>query len=68
MPNQPHYYRPTTRGELVAKLEEGVACEVVTHNVKTTKMLVDNWLTPPPYTIRPSENQGWTVFELKGQP
>ena len=56
-------HRPNTRGELVKKLRDGISCEVVAHNEETTRMLIDGWLNPPPYTVRPSENNGFVVFE-----
>lgn len=58
-----HYLRPTTRGDLVRFLKAGIPCEVVASNESPTRMLIDGWLEPPPYTVRPSENDGWVVFE-----
>jgi len=55
------YLRPTTRGELVRAIRQGIPCEVVADNENTTRMLIDGWLSPPPYTTRPSENAGWVV-------
>lgn len=57
------YLRPRTRGELVRELHAGTPCEVVASNESTTRMLIDGWLRPPPYAVRPSENEGWVVFE-----
>jgi len=57
------YLRPRTRGELVGELRAGTPCEVVADNESTTRMLIDGWLSPPPYTTRLSENAGWVVFE-----
>jgi hypothetical protein len=60
-----HYVRPHTRGELVSKLRVGIPCEVVADNVSITQTLIDGWLDPPPYIVRPSENDGWMIFERK---
>lgn len=57
------YFRPRTRGDLVRALHAGTPCEVVADNESTTRILIDGWLNPPPYTVRPSENAGWVVFE-----
>jgi hypothetical protein len=57
------YHRPSTRGELVDKLREGVACEIVDSNVSTTNLLIEGHLDPPRYTVRTSENKGWAVYE-----
>ena len=56
--------RPKTRGELVDALRNGIECEVVATNEETTTMLITNWLNPPPFTTRPSENKGWVVYTL----
>ena len=60
---QTNYHRPRTRGELVRELRAGTPCEVVADNESTTRILIDGWLDPPPYTVRLSENAGWVVFE-----
>lgn len=57
------YARPRTRGELWDLLLDGVPCEVVTDNVEITTTLLDGWLATMPYKVRPSENEGWSVFE-----
>ena len=57
------YDRPHTRGDLVRSLKAGIKCEVVASNEETTRMLIDGWLSPPPYIVRTSENEGWVVFE-----
>lgn len=57
------YPRPKTRGDLVRALHDGRPCEVATYIAGSTRALIDNWLEPPPYTIRASENKGWVVFE-----
>jgi hypothetical protein len=57
------YARPSTRGELWDLLLDGVQCEVVTSNVEITRHLIDGWLGSLDYKVRPSENEGWSVFE-----
>ena len=63
-----NYHRPKTRGELKDKLKEGVECEVVTTNASVTMHLLawlDLW-NDEHYTIRQSENEGWSVFVPNG--
>lgn len=58
------YHRPKTRGELRAKLKEGVLCEVVASNTSITSHMLawmDLWENID-YTVRGSENKGWDVF------
>jgi len=57
------YFRPKTRGELRDKLKNGVVCEVVAHNAGFTKLMLNGWLEFKDFTIRLSENIGWSVFE-----
>lgn len=57
------YARPRTRGELAKLLKTGVACEVVSTNVDVSVMLLEGWLGIEKITVRPSENEGWSVFE-----
>jgi len=57
------YARPTTRGELLEKLKAGTACEVATSVAAMTGIMLSGWLGFDKYTIRPSENKGWSVFE-----
>ena len=64
---QNNYFRPTNRGSLVAKLRDGVSCEVIADNAETTCMLIDGWLNPPSYTVHPSKNEGWVVFKPDSQ-
>lgn len=61
------YIRPKTRGELRDLLKADVACEVVTDVVPMTEILLRGWLQFPYYTVRPSENEGWSVFEKAEQ-
>ncbi len=57
-------YRPTTRGELVEKLKQGIKCEVVASNEEITSILIDGWLNfEGRYKTYPSENVGWVVYE-----
>jgi hypothetical protein len=60
-----NYLRPTSRGDLVNALRKGVSCEVVADNAETTCMLIDGWLDPPLYAVRPSKNSGWVIFETR---
>ncbi len=56
------YARPKTRGELRNLLAEGIACEVVSSNVSITSTLL-RCLDFNSFTVRPSENAGWSIFE-----
>ena len=57
------YHRPRTRGALRDKLVEGVSCEVVLTSVTFTMILLKGWLEFSAFTVRLSENEGWSVFE-----
>jgi hypothetical protein len=60
------YCRPKTRGELVRQLIKGIDCEVVKSNTETTLLLIDAWFEEKPqFSVRDSENDGWSVFEPK---
>jgi hypothetical protein len=59
------YVRPKTRGELRRLLSDGIACEVVSTNAEITSILLRGWLDFDSFTIRKSENYGWSVFEAK---
>jgi hypothetical protein len=64
MPDQSQVWvRPKTRGELRDRLVRGETCEVVTSNVETTTMLLHGWLAFDKFSVRPSENDGWSLFE-----
>lgn len=63
MTNAKNYYRPSTRGELCEKLKEGVECETVSYAAEMTSHILKGWLRFDAFTTRPSENEGWTVFE-----
>jgi hypothetical protein len=54
--------RPKTRGELKAKLREGVPCEVVVSNVEITNVLLTGWLDFNAFDVCLSDNQGWAVY------
>lgn len=58
------YDRPRTRGELAKLLKAGKPCEVVSTNSDVTVMLLENWLGIEKVTVRPSENDGWSIFEV----
>lgn len=57
------YARPRTRGELRDLLNSGTACEVVSSNVMITAQMLQGWLNFTAFSVRPSENEGWSVFE-----
>ncbi len=57
------YVRPLTRGELRDKLKDGIKCEVATFTAEFTAFMLRGWLKFPNFTVRPSENDGWSVFE-----
>ncbi len=65
--NEANYFRPKTRGELKEKLRSGIACEVVSSNVSITSLLLRGWLEFDGFTVRQSENEGWSVFEPKAK-
>jgi hypothetical protein len=55
--------RPGTRGELRDRLACGETCEVVTSNAEITSMILRGWLQFDGFTVRPSGNAGWSLFE-----
>ena len=55
--------RPATRGELRDNLRGGVACEVAAHVAEMTATMLRGWLDFDAFTVRPSSNAGWTLFE-----
>lgn len=57
------YARPRTRGELRDLLNSGVPCEVVSSNAMITAQMLQGWLNFSAFSVRPSENEGWSVFE-----
>lgn len=57
------YARPATRGELKEKILDGIPCEVATIAVEMTIVMFHGWLKFTGFTTRPSENEGWTIFE-----
>lgn len=57
------FCRPTTRGELKEKLSVGIPCEVASYAAEMTANLLRGWLEFDEFVTRPSENEGWTVFE-----
>jgi len=57
------WVRPTTRGELRDRLKRGETCEVVSGNATTTSMMLRGWLQFNGFTVRQSENEGWSLFE-----
>lgn len=59
----PCYARPRTRGELAEKLRAGTPCEVAGSAVSFTIIALRDWLNFDRFSVRPSENKGWCVFE-----
>ncbi len=57
------YTRPTTRGELRDRLVLGETCEVVTSNAEITSIMLQGWLEFNDFTVRPSHNEGWSLYE-----
>ncbi len=57
------YARPSTRGELRDLLAAGTPCEVASHVSEMTAVMLSGWLDFPNFTVRQSENTGWSVFE-----
>jgi hypothetical protein len=57
------YARPRTRGELRDLLNSGTDCEVVSSVAPMTGIMLMGWLNFPGFVVRPSENEGWSVFE-----
>lgn len=55
--------RPATRGELRSRLGAGEACEVGAHVAESTAMMLRGWLDFSQFTVRPSDNDGWALFE-----
>ena len=55
--------RPATRGELRDRLAAGEACEVAGHVAEMTATMLRGWLDFDAFTVRPSANDGWTMFE-----
>lgn len=50
------------RKELVEALEKNLPCEVASDVAETAQTLMEGSLR---YTIRPSPNKGWVLFERK---
>jgi hypothetical protein len=57
------YARPKTRGELRDLLKDGIKCEVVSSNAEITEVMLRCWLNFKSFTVRQSENPGWSIFE-----
>ncbi len=60
--------RPATRGELRDTLCDGVACEVVAYASEITAIMLRaprafGFLGFDAFTVRPSDNAGWMIFE-----
>jgi len=57
------YCRPRTRGELMNKLSDGIDCEVAADVAEMTASMLRGWLEFKEFTVRPSCNKGWMIFE-----
>jgi len=57
------YARPQTRGELRDLLLAGVPCEVVSMVAEITVIMLEGWLGVENIKVRPSRNEGWSIFE-----
>jgi hypothetical protein len=55
--------RPATRGELRDRLAAGEACEVAGHVAEMTATMLRGWLQFNGFTVRPSANDGWSLFD-----
>jgi hypothetical protein len=55
--------RPTTRGELRDRIARGETCEVAGHVAEMTAIMLRGWLQFDGFTMRPSANDGWSLFE-----
>jgi len=55
--------RPKTRGELKRRLQAGHACEVAGYAAEMTATMLRGWMDFEAFTVRPSYNAGWVVFE-----
>lgn len=44
------------------KLKEGISCEVASHVVEMTEIMLRGWQEFDQFTIHPSDNAGWTLF------
>ena len=57
------WVRPTTKGELRDRLKDGETCEVATMAAEMAAIGLRGWLEFDAFTMRPSDNAGWTLFE-----
>jgi hypothetical protein len=55
--------RPATNGELLDRLAAGETCEVEGRAAERTAMILRGCLDFDAFTVRPSDNAGWTLFE-----
>jgi hypothetical protein len=55
--------RPRTWGELRDQLRQGGRCEIAAHAAEMACILLRGWLEFNAFTVRPSSNLGWAVFE-----
>ena len=57
------YPRPKTRGELVNKLREGVACEVAATTAEITSIMLKGFLEFSDFKVMGPVNGGWVLFQ-----
>ncbi len=55
--------RPSTRGELLASLKAGIACEVAEYVAEFTNLCLDGILKfEGKYKVENSSNPGWVIY------
>lgn len=58
------YFRPITWEQITNNIKDGVPFEIESENRKFICMCLDGFLKmKSKYTVRPSENEGWDVYE-----
>ena len=57
------WVRPTTKGELRDRLKQDQTCEVATMAAEMAAIGLRGWLEFDRFTMRQSDNEGWTLFE-----
>lgn len=62
-PTDTENYRPSTRGELAKRLKAGETCEVAGHVVEMTSLMLKYWLGCEDFTVVPSPNPGWVLYQ-----
>jgi hypothetical protein len=62
------FYRPSTRGELLTALKNGVICEIVADVAEITTIMLNGWLKFDDFTTEPSHNAGWMIYKPTKNP